>query len=104
MGVKLYVDDIRRCPEGWDLARTNTDAIRILATGMVDAISLDHDIAFEKEGAWFIADETYKPVAYYISLMAKKPDQILFHTANIDQGRRMAEIIGCEFEHWGFGW
>ena len=101
MGIKLYVDDLRRCPDGWELARTNTDAIRILATGIVDTISLDHDIVFEKEGGHFISNENFQPVAYYLALMKDRPS-VLFHTANIEMGRRMSEIIGCEFDYWGF--
>lgn len=42
--MKLFVDDIRACPEGWVLARTVTESIRILATQSVEEVSLDHDI------------------------------------------------------------
>lgn len=42
--MKLYVDDLRKCPDGWVLARSVTEAIRILATQSVDEVSLDHDI------------------------------------------------------------
>ena len=100
--MKLFVDDMRICPAGWELARTNTEAIRILATGMVDEISLDHDIEFDypAQGAPYrcIVAETFSPIAYYIALMNNKP-KVIFHTGNIEAGQRMAEIIGCPFDH-----
>lgn len=96
--MKLYVDDLRKCPEGWQLARTVTEAIRILATGMVEKISLDHDIVSDGSGFYIHMDESYEPIAYYIALMPKKPI-VRFHTANYDAGRNMARIIGCPFDH-----
>lgn len=102
--MKLFVDDLRQCPTGWELARTNTEAIRILATGMVDLVSLDHDIYITytpEDMIWAgsLSEETFKPVAYYISLMQKKPE-VVFHTANFTGGRMMADIIGVKFDHW----
>ena len=100
--MKLFVDDLRACPDGWQLARTNTEAIRLLAGGWVDEISLDHDICVtgpkNKNNKVIISTgfslETFQPVAYYISLMQKKPE-VYFHTANYEAGERMARIIGC---------
>lgn len=104
--MKIYVDDIRQPPDDtWILVRTNTEAISLLATGHVTEISLDHDIAYlskRRPGDGMIiegfTDETFKPVAYYISLMKERPT-VLFHTANFDGGREMAKIIGCDFNH-----
>lgn len=95
--MKLYVDDLRACPSGWHLARTNTEAIRLLASGYVEEISLDHDIC-SREHLTAMSDETFCAVAYYIALMEKKP-LVRFHTGNIDAGIAMAKIIGCEFLH-----
>lgn len=41
--MKLYVDDIRPAPEGWQQARTVTDAIKFLSNfgNQVTEISLD---------------------------------------------------------------
>lgn len=100
--MKLFVDDLRKAPDGWELARTNTDAIQFLATGEVDEISLDHDILHKIADhitGYYIGAETFKPVAYYLSLMLVKP-KISFHTANITAGEVMAKIIGCQFNHW----
>lgn len=60
--MKLFVDDVRKAPEGWTLARTAEEAIRLIARQKVDEISLDHDAGSEDR----IADATFQPVAYFI--------------------------------------
>lgn len=106
--MKLFVDDIRRAPEGWTPCRTNTEAIRLLATGNVEEISLDHDIMVPEYGGNSasaklviarMSEETYQPVAYYLALMPRKP-VIRFHTGNVYMGQKMAEIIGVPFDYW----
>lgn len=42
---RLYVDDLRPCPDGWDVARNFHEAIVKLETREYDEVSLDHDIA-----------------------------------------------------------
>lgn len=44
--MKLFVDDIRPCPEGWTVARTFDDALTILRTqgDNIAVLSLDHDL------------------------------------------------------------
>jgi hypothetical protein len=100
--MKLYVDDLRKCPEGWVLARTNTEAIRMLATGYVEEISVDHDICVPRvdfisqsvRKRLAIGEETYQPVAYYIAAMPK-PNliKVNFHTANPDGAAKMKSIL-----------
>ena len=45
MGVRLYVDDLRPCPKGWDVARNFHEAIVMLESKEYYEVSLDHDIA-----------------------------------------------------------
>lgn len=109
--MKLFVDDIRRCPESWTLARTNTEAIRLLATGHVTHVSVDHDICvprveFVKTSVrkrLAIGEETFQPVIYYICLMKPedRPKSITLHTANYPAALRMAGLlndVGIESE------
>jgi len=101
--VKLYVDDLRKCPEGWELARTNTEAIRLLATGYVEEISIDHDICvpnveFISEGVkkrLQIGQETFQPVVYYIIAMNPefRPKKVTMHTANTDAGMKLVQML-----------
>jgi len=68
--LKLFVDDIRRCPDGWILARTVTEAIRILATQDVSEVRLNHNIICKPEtGESHISWETFKAVARYLALL-----------------------------------
>ncbi len=102
--MKLWVDDIRPAPEGWERARSVTEAIRILATIPVYEVSLDHDISMKvmvgdedagfSEPRPFRSNETFEPVARYIRA-AFNPDQIIItiHTANSVAAEKMVEIL-----------
>lgn len=45
--IKLYVDDLRKCPEGWVLAKNIAEAIPYIRLGQVAMLSLDHDLGEE---------------------------------------------------------
>jgi len=101
--MKLYVDDLRRCPEGWELARNNTEAIRLLSTGYVEEISIDHDICVPFSGELSegvrrrlqIGGETFQPVVYYITVMKPefRPKKITMHTSNQPAGEKMILLM-----------
>ena len=109
--MKLYVDDLRACPEGWTLARTVTEAIRLLATQDFDEVSLDHDIshaislrAMRSAGKNelcrpFPCGETFEPVAWFLAdkWSAGKGygpgPAITLHTANPIGAKKMAAIL-----------
>lgn len=49
--MNLFVDDIRNPPNSdWLIARSYDEAITILDTGLISAISLDHDLGEGKTG------------------------------------------------------
>jgi len=115
--IKLYVDDLRKCPEGWELARTNTEAIRLLATGYVEEVSIDHDIMvpnveFISEGVkkrLQIGEETFQPVVYYIIAMQPdfRPKKVTMHTANTDAGIKLVQMMqrnGIDAEYHSAGY
>lgn len=102
--MRLFVDDLRRCPEGWTLARTNTEAIRLLASGYVDeCVSIDHDICVPNMGnisepvrrRLQIGQETFQPVVYYIIAMKPedRPKKVIMHTANQVAGMKMTAML-----------
>lgn len=120
--VQLFVDDHRACPKGWIPARTVTEAIRILATMDVDVVSLDHDIQCGdvSTGAWTLKEgvpdpsylkphtspETFKAVAYYLAATmvhrssvrgTEDSPTVFIHTGNVEEGRKMAEILNIPF-------
>lgn len=96
--IKLFVDDLRKCPEGWHLARTVTEAIRILATQDVSSVSLDHDISHVKEvngiAHPYACPETFEPVAWYLRAIEFK-GPIILHTANPIGAEKMKQILKC---------
>jgi hypothetical protein len=52
--MKLYLDDIRVTPQGYDLrAYTAAEAIDMLKTGTVTFISFDHDLGPERAGTGY---------------------------------------------------
>jgi hypothetical protein len=97
--MNLYVDDIRKCPEGMELARTNTKAIRILSTQEIEVLSIDHDIAIcnvgQKPFRAEILEETFCPTVYYVSLMPaeRRPKKIILHSSNPWGRRAMFQIL-----------
>jgi len=46
--MKLWLDDVRPPPPGWEHARTVEEAQSLLGTGAVDEASLDHDLGDEQ--------------------------------------------------------
>lgn len=96
--MKLFVDDIRREPEGWVRVRTVTEAIRCLATQVVDEVSLDHDISCRFGLEEHSSGETFEPVAWYLTLMQRRP-AVRIHTANPEGGMRMARILGMPYNN-----
>jgi hypothetical protein len=102
--MKLYVDDLRKCPDGWFLARNNTDAIRLIYwNAPLEEISIDHDICTPFSGELSdgvkrrlqIGAETFQPCVYYIAALASelRPKKITIHTANIVAGLTMVKFL-----------
>lgn len=48
--MKVYLDDERLTTEGWDRVYWPDEAIRLLETGVVKEISLDHDLGNDARG------------------------------------------------------
>jgi hypothetical protein len=114
--MKLFVDDIRN-PEDiypgetdWHLARTITEAIRILATQEVSHVSLDHDIqcnsVLSENGLWaggHVSPETYEPIAWYLGTLLVSQEEnpygppsikrITLHSANPAGRKKMSSIL-----------
>lgn len=94
--IKLYVDDLRKEPEGWVRAKTVTEAIRLLANHVVSEVSLDHDIGhrvnMDSIARPFPCGETFEPVAWYLAAI-KFSGPVTLHTANPIGARKMAAIL-----------
>jgi len=85
--MKLYLDDERKPPEGWIRIKSAEMAIRFLKMGVVEEISLDHDLGRKKTG--------YDVVLWMEKAIATEsftlPAKISIHTAN-PVGRQKMEL------------
>jgi len=89
--MKVYLDDVRKCPVGWYLARDYNEAIKLLKTGRVTEISLDHDLGAQHYDAMML-ENMGEPFKYegktgydVITWMEENnvwPDRIWIHTMN----------------------
>lgn len=109
-GISLFVDDIRPAPsKGWQVARSNTEAIRILATVKVSAISVDHAMIMtrktaeghtvpvvDKEDHLVDCPETFEPVIRYLALMPvdTRPRTITCHSIDPTAYDKYNAILG----------
>ena len=111
MALRLFVDDIRPAPKGWYLARTVTEAIRLLANHDWDVVSLDHDIFTEcivgEETITLLkgitpfnahkSKEDFTAVAYFLEALTHVPHastpKIIIHTANPVGYERLKGIL-----------
>lgn len=89
--VYLYVDDIRTPPEeAWTIARTAQEAIKILSTGRVRILSLDHDLGTEETG-YSIATWLEEKIA--TNPFFPPPEKILIHSANPVGRKKIQQAI-----------
>lgn len=51
--MKVYLDDERIAPDGWIQVRWPEDAIRLLESGEVTELSLDHDLGDDAHGTGY---------------------------------------------------
>ena len=51
--MRVYLDDERIAPQGWVQVRWPDDAIRLLMTGQVEELSLDHDLGEDNIGTGY---------------------------------------------------
>jgi hypothetical protein len=85
--MKLYVDDVRQPPQGWQVARTVKEAVDILGAQAVEEVSLDFVIGNE-------GGDNFSPVARFIVSMPKekRPRIVRIHTSS-SVGARILESI-----------
>jgi hypothetical protein len=76
--VKLWIDDIRTCPDGWVWVKDSFAAISRLNKTMLknqffEAVSFDHDLG---------GDDTTRPVVLWMCENDYWPEEVYVHTAN----------------------
>lgn len=84
--LKVYLDDERIAPEGWQQARWPGEVIALLETGLVSHISLDHDLGDDERGTGYDVilwiEEAVATSNFY-------PPKISVHSANSSARKKM---------------
>lgn len=84
--MKVYLDDERPAPPGWQQVRWPEDAIRMLETGDVTHISLDHDLGDDDRGTGY---DVVLWIEKAVATRAFKPPEITVHSANTSAREKM---------------
>ena len=86
--INLYVDDIRKCPDNFIVARTYSDAIEKLNNNNINILSLDHDL-----GIIDGTEMTGYDIVKYICNNDIKINEIYIHTDNVVGRQNMYETL-----------
>jgi hypothetical protein len=87
--MKVFLDDERAAPEGWTPVRWPEEAIALLETGEVEAISLDHDLGDDRRTGYDVLLWIEEAVA----TRGFAPPQITVHSANPAARQRMGLAV-----------
>lgn len=83
--MNIYMDDMRKRPPGFVLARTTEECLLLLRSGPVQVLSLDYDMGPEE----FSGGE----VAKRMVLEGLFPLEIYLHTSSLQGRKEMYEIL-----------
>lgn len=86
--IKVWLDDYREAPDGWIRAVCAVHAITLLETGLVEEISLDHDLGMYCKTGYDVISWIEREVM----TNKFKPPIIHIHTEN-PVGRKQMEIV-----------
>ena len=91
--MKIWLDDLRREPDGWERTFNARTTIRLLKTGDVEEISLDHDLGNEEiVGTGYDVVKFLEREAFHGRFWID-PDKIKIHSANIVGSKNMQRGI-----------
>jgi len=92
--MKVFLDDERPTPEGWHRAYWPDEVIRLLETGAVEEISLDHDLGDDVRGTGY---DVILWIEEAVALRRFKPPRITVHSANASAADKMrAGVLAIE--------
>jgi hypothetical protein len=84
--MKVYLDDIRKPPAGWKLVKWPDEAIKLLKTGKVEEISLDHDLGDDERGTGY---DVVLWIEKEVVQNKFNPPKIKVHSANVSARKKM---------------
>lgn len=88
--LKVYLDDVRPCPDGWVLVTTPEAAIELLGKGTVEEISLDYDLGLDDMRSGYVVALWIEEQVHYNAFVLPK---ISLHTANPVGRARMEWVL-----------
>ncbi|GMX64448.1 hypothetical protein Elgi_37170 [Paenibacillus elgii] len=88
--INVYVDDLRDCPEGFQVARTYEAAIELIKDNEVDILTLDHDLGEDAEGNEL---KNGYDLVKYICENGLRANKIYLHTDNPVGRKNMYETL-----------
>lgn len=88
--INLYVDDLRKCPESFIIARNYESAIKYLNEYKIDILSLDHDLGEDNKGNLLL---TGYDIVKYICENNIEVKKIYIHTDNAVGRENMYETL-----------
>jgi hypothetical protein len=77
--MRVFLDDERVTPEGWVRVYWPADAIRLLESGQVVELSLDHDLGDDERGTGY---DVVLWIEEAVATRGFKPPKISVHSAN----------------------
>ncbi|SAK82099.1 hypothetical protein AWB79_05429 [Caballeronia hypogeia] len=84
--MRVFLDDERATPEGWTRIYWPNEAIRLLETGVVEELSLDHDLGDDERGTGY---DVVLWIEEAVALRSFLPPKIYVHSANSSARAKM---------------
>jgi hypothetical protein len=84
--MKVFLDDERVTPDGWVRVYWPSEAIRLLESGEVTEISLDHDLGNDERGTGY---DVILWIEEAVALRGFVPPRISVHSANASAAEKM---------------
>lgn len=88
--MRVYLDDERITPDGWVRVYWPDEAIKLLKTGAVDEMSLDHDLGDDERGTGY---DVVLWIEEAVALRGFIPPKISVHSANSSARDKMTAGI-----------
>ena len=88
--MKVYLDDERTTPEGWQRVYWPEEAIAMLQGGQVTQISLDHDLGDDEHGTGY---DVLLWIEEAVVTQNFKPPRMQVHSANSSARQKMQAAI-----------
>ncbi|HEY9059628.1 MAG TPA: cyclic-phosphate processing receiver domain-containing protein [Pseudobacteroides sp.] len=92
--INVYLDDLRNCPDGFEIARTIEQAIYYLENFKIGILSLDHDMGIDIQGNLL---PTGYDLVKYICENGLKAERIYLHTDNaVGRENMYSTLLGAQ--------